>query len=181
MDVLEGKGPRRRLYRWLEEVAKAVGGGYCRLHMPLGLALAVRETVAGHRLGALEGGMGVPPRLPMHPYVAPFGPSPQGSASEEGWGGACSTAFGAVHVLFGWQARLRGTSTGRGGGGGLWTEARGQQKQSNNLGNNQHNPQYANYWAPLTRKRHPPQPAQPRRTNDRAPRTRKRHQRPHRP
>ena len=34
-------------------------------------------------------------------------------------------------------------------------------------------PQYANYWAPLTRKRHTmPHPAQPRHTNDWAPRTR---------
>ena len=32
-----------------------VGGGYCRLQMPLRLALAVRKTVAGHKLGALEG------------------------------------------------------------------------------------------------------------------------------
>ena len=40
----------------LEEVAKAVGGGYCRLQMPLSLALGVRETVAGHRLGALRAG-----------------------------------------------------------------------------------------------------------------------------
>ena len=43
-------------------------------------------------------------------------------------------------------------------------------------------PQYANYWAPLTRKRHiPPHSAQPRHTNDGAPRTRKRHQQEHRP
>ena len=56
---------------------------------------------------------------------------------------------------------------------GLWTEARGQSKQSNDPGNNQHNPQYANYWAPLTRKRHiPPHSAQPQRTNHWAPRTR---------
>ena len=42
--------------------------------------------------------------------------------------------------------------------------------------------QYANYRAPLTRKRHIlPHPAQPRHTNDWAPRTRKRHQREHRP
>ena len=38
-DALEGKGPRgwpwRQLGRRLEEVAKAVGGGYCRLQMPL--------------------------------------------------------------------------------------------------------------------------------------------------
>ena len=54
-DALEGKGPQsrpqRRLGRRLEEVAKAVGGGYCWLQMPLKLALAVRETMAGHRLG----------------------------------------------------------------------------------------------------------------------------------
>ena len=59
-DALEGKGPQRRpqrrLDRRFEEVAKAVGGGYCRLQMPLKPALAVRGTVAGHRLGALEGG-----------------------------------------------------------------------------------------------------------------------------
>ena len=61
---------------------------------------------------------------------------------------------------------------------GLWTEARGQQKQSNDPGSNQHHPQYANYWAPLTRKRHTmPQSAQP----YWAPRTRKRHQQEHRP
>ena len=40
-------------------VRQAVGGGYCRLQMPLRLAFSVRGTVAGHRLGALEGG-GVP-------------------------------------------------------------------------------------------------------------------------
>ena len=50
---------------------------------------------------------------------------------------------------------------------GLRTEAWGQQKQSNDPRNNQHNPQYANYWAPLTRKRHiTPHSAQPRHTND---------------
>ena len=65
---------------------------------------------------------------------------------------------------------------------GLWTEARGQQKQSNDPCNNQHNPRYANYRAPLTRKRHiPPHSAQPRYTNHWAPPTRKRHQREHRP
>ena len=68
--ALEGEGrqrrPQQRLGRRLEEVAKAVGGGYCRLQMPLRLALGVRGTVAGHRLGALEGGGGYLP-LPMHP------------------------------------------------------------------------------------------------------------------
>ena len=43
-------------------------------------------------------------------------------------------------------------------------------------------PQYANYWAPLTRKRLiPPHSAQPRHTNYWAPRTGKRHQQEHRP
>ena len=43
-------------------------------------------------------------------------------------------------------------------------------------------PQYANYWAPLTRKRHTmPHPAQPLHTNHWAARTRKRHQQEHRP
>ena len=43
-------------------------------------------------------------------------------------------------------------------------------------------PQYANYWAPLTRKRHTmPHPAQPRHTNHWAPRTRKQYQQEHWP
>ena len=64
---------------------------------------------------------------------------------------------------------------------GLRTEVCGLQQQSNDPGNNQHNPQYADYWAPLTRKRHiPPHPAQDQHTND-CERTRKRHQREHRP
>ena len=73
-DALEGKGtqwrPQKRLDRRLEEVAKAVGGGYCRLQMPLKLALGVRETVAGHRLRALEGG-GVPPPFQCIPAPPP--------------------------------------------------------------------------------------------------------------
>ena len=43
-------------------------------------------------------------------------------------------------------------------------------------------PQYANYWAPVTRKRHTmPHSAQPQHTNYWAPRTWKRHQQEHRP
>ena len=64
-DALEGKGsqrrPQRRSDRRLEAVAKAVGGGYCRLQMPLKLALGVRETVAGHTLG--HPGVRTPPSL----------------------------------------------------------------------------------------------------------------------
>ena len=75
--ALEEKGPQRgpwnRLGRQLEEVATAVGGGYCRLQIPLRLALGVRETAAGHRLGALLGG--ADPLLPMHPWVRRVGTS----------------------------------------------------------------------------------------------------------
>ena len=35
-------------------VAEAVRGCYCWLQMPFSLVLGVRETVAGHTLGALE-------------------------------------------------------------------------------------------------------------------------------
>ena len=58
----------------------------------------------------------------------------------------------------------------------------GQQNPANDPGINQHNPQYANHWAPLARKRHiPPHSAQPRHTNRWAPLTRKRHQQEQRP
>ena len=40
--------------------------------MPLRLALGIRGTVAGRRLGALEGGGGVPPPLPMHSSPRPI-------------------------------------------------------------------------------------------------------------
>ena len=54
--ALGQRRPQKRFDRRLEEVAQPVGGCYCRLQMPLRLALGVRGTVAGHRLGALEGG-----------------------------------------------------------------------------------------------------------------------------
>ena len=61
-----------------------------------------------------------------------------------------------------------------GGGGAAKTVKRPRQQPAN--------PQYANYWAPLTRKRHTmPHPAQPQHTNYWAPRTQKRHQQEHRP
>ena len=63
---------------------------------------------------------------------------------------------------------------GMGRGGVLETVKRPRQQPAQ--------PQYANYWAPLTRKRHAmPHPAQPRHTNYWAPRTQKRHQQEHRP
>ena len=66
-----------RLGRRLEEVDEAVVGGYFRLQTRLKLALAVRETVAGHRLGAREEGGGPPP-FPMHPPPT----SPRGDGSQ---------------------------------------------------------------------------------------------------
>ena len=54
----------------------------------------------------------------------------------------------------GFSRRRRPLCRARGTVGGRWTEVRGQQKQSNDPGNNQHIPQYANDWAPRTRKRH---------------------------
>ena len=77
-DASEGKGPQswsqKRLDRRLEEVAQAVGGGYCRLQTPLELALGVRKTVAGRRLGSLEGGVYSNAFLPPPP---PFPPAPR--------------------------------------------------------------------------------------------------------
>ena len=73
----EGEGPQRRLDRRLEEVAEAVGGGYCRLQMPLRLALCVRGTVAGCWWGALEGGGGLPPSPSNASPPPPSSASPQ--------------------------------------------------------------------------------------------------------
>ena len=68
-----GKGPHRRpqkrLDKRLEGVAKAVGGGCCRLQMP---ALGDKETVAGRRLGALEGWY-----LPAFQFIHAGGVRPQ--------------------------------------------------------------------------------------------------------
>ena len=91
-DALEGKAPQRQpqqpLDKRLEEVGKAVAGGYCRLQMPLKLVLAVRETVARHRLGALEGGGGgLPPFqcIPAPPPFKPFSPDPIGVHGDAMW------------------------------------------------------------------------------------------------
>ena len=97
---------------------------------------------------------------------------------------------GGVYVVDGrdytWRSRAPGPhahgTAARQVVDGLRTEVCGQQKQSNDPRNHQHNPQHANYWGPLTRKRHIlPHPAQPRHTSHWAPRTRKRHQQEHRP
>ena len=64
-DALDGKGPWRRPQKWLgrrlEEVTKAVGGGYCRLQMPL-------KAGTCHQGAALEGATSLPfnASLPLH-------------------------------------------------------------------------------------------------------------------
>ena len=60
----------------MEAVVKSVGGGYCRLQMPLSLALAIRGTVAGHRLSALEGEGDNPPPPPSDASPPPPNPTP---------------------------------------------------------------------------------------------------------
>ena len=94
-DAPEGKAPQRRPQRWLgrrlEEVAEAVGGGYCRLQIPLSLVLGVRGTVAGRRLGALEAGGGPPP---------PFQCIPDGGSSGC-WGGPPTVVSRSDASLFG--------------------------------------------------------------------------------
>ena len=73
--------------------------------MPLTLALAVKETGAGHRLGALEG-IGFP-SLPMHPWG----------------GGGLGTASGRVEAgpsdNMTWAQKQRRGVLGGGGGAGL--------------------------------------------------------------
>ena len=59
--TLRGSPRERRSDRRLEEVAEVVGGVYCRLQMPFSLALAIRETVAGHRPGPWRGEGGASP------------------------------------------------------------------------------------------------------------------------
>ena len=78
-DASEGKGPQRwpqrRLDRRLEEVATAVGGGYCRLQMPFRLVFGVRGQWLG--IGWAPWGGGGPPLL-MHPCPSLLSPLPQG-------------------------------------------------------------------------------------------------------
>ena len=111
-DALAGKRPqrrpRKRAGRRLQAVAKAVGGGYCRLHMPLRLALGVRGTVAGRRLGALRGGGGFPPAFQCIPLRGgggranlllppqPLGVGATGGVTLSASGGAGRLGCGAV-------------------------------------------------------------------------------------
>ena len=104
--------------------------------------------------------------------------------------GADQPSGGKGHMVDGrdsaWRNRASGPhahrNTARQATDGLWTEGRGKQKQSNDPPQQPAQPQYTNYWEPLTRKRHTmSHPAQPQHTNHWAPRTRKQHRREHRP
>ena len=88
----------------LEKVAKAVGGGYCRLQMPLSLALAVRGTVAGHRLGALEEGGTSPP--------SNAAPVPEGGGGGGAWLSAAAHVCGERNLreIVGAGRRSKGTT-----------------------------------------------------------------------
>ena len=82
-----------------------------------------------------------------------------------------------------WRNRAPGPhrNTARQAMDGLWTEVCGQKTVKRPRQQPAH-PQYASYWAPLTRKRHTmPHSAQSQHANYWAPRTRKRHQQEHRP
>ena len=71
----------------------------------------------------------------------------------------------------------REAGCGRPEDGGVWTARTVQRPPQQPT-----QPQYADYWAPLTRKRHTmPHPAQLQHTNHWAPRTPKQHQQEHRP
>ena len=103
-DASEGKGPQRgpqkRLGRPLEEVAKAVGGGYCRLQMPLRLALGFCGTVTADRLRAVEGGGSPSPHsnasLPTPLNLPPLDPRPLKIFSGPS---ATSAPFGRTNYL----------------------------------------------------------------------------------
>ena len=101
-DASEGpqRRPQRRLDRRLEEFAKAVGGGYCRLQMPLRLELGVRETVVGR-----PGGRGGGPPLPMRPW----------GRGSKGGGGAPSTVVSRSTPFL---PLLHSCRWGQGGGAG---------------------------------------------------------------
>ena len=98
-------------------------------------------------------------------------PAVRGKGTCGGWPGQHVEEQGT------WASRTRKrceASYGRPEDGGVWTAKTVKRPLQQPVQS-----QYANYWAPLTRKRHiVPHPAQPQHTNHWAPRTRKRHQQP---
>ena len=96
------------------------------------------------------------------------------------WGSVCGGPGQRVEEQGTWASRTRKHSEagcGRPEDGGVCTAKTVKRPPQQPA-----QPQYANYWAPLTRKRHIlPHPTQPQHTHHRDPRTRKRHQQEHRP
>ena len=109
-----------------------------------------------------------PPRIPLWRGMPSasnglVGPHPGHHAEQGTWGSR--------------TRKHREAGCGRPGDGGVWTAKTVKRPPQQPA-----QPQYANYWALLTRKRHIlPHIAQPQHTNDGAPRMRKRHQEEHRP
>ena len=100
---------------------KRLGGGYWRLQLPLKLALAVRRTVAGHRLRSWRGRGG---DLPPFQCIAGGGGRGQheglikaAKGTGKGPNPVVPSATGHFLVCVGVRL-LRGGSSTRGGGGG---------------------------------------------------------------
>ena len=125
----------------------------------------------GRSFGYLQGGGGVRCARYLQPTRnAPCARATHG-VGERMWWTAGTTRGGAGHL------GLTHTECGWPEDGGVWTAKTVKRTPQQPV-----QPQYANYWAPLTRKRHIPRhPAQPQRTNHWAPRTRKGHQQEDRP
>ena len=157
-----------------------------------------------HAGGQGGGGQGIPPlhTSPSYPPI-PLPPMPLKCLRGSGGGGGFHTVFGRgerepirgrptvrgkrtyggrpgqrVEEQGTWAAQKRSEAGyGRPVDRGVWTAKTVKRPRQQPA-----HPQYANYWAPLTRKRHTmPHSAQSQHTNYCAPRTRKRHQQEHRP
>ena len=125
-DALEEEGPQRRpqrrLSRRLEDVAEAVGIGYCRLQMPLKLALASGGTLTGHRLPwrAVGGGGGGLPPFQCIPAPSPplYKPPPTGQHTPWFWTPTYPPTNRWLEAPKGGGGGMGGGSSGRGEGGG---------------------------------------------------------------
>ena len=130
----------------------------------------------------LDGGGGPPPPPRLAPTHSPFPPSKK-------WGQIFLPGFRPIHNFSGafgasvtcCSAFTCLSSTVPVPGGSKGGNGRAPFGGGSRRGCGWGGPQYANYWAPLTRKRHTmPHSAQPQHTKYWAPRTRKRHQQEHR-
>ena len=100
----------------------------------------------------------------LGPWRGGGGFNPGGLRGVERRGWTAGKARGGVGHL---GLAHTGTQRGR-----LWTTG-GRRRGAGSKNRQMTHNLYADYWAPLTHKQHPPQPAQPRHTNHWAPRTQK--------